>query len=432
MRSRVLAAILSVSALAVLLFGVPLALVVDRVIGEDATLRVERAAVLASRVVPGDFATGDDPVELPPDRDGIAIGLYDRDGTLVSGTGPTRADDATQQALLNRVIETESQGYRVVAVPVSADEQVVGVIRAQQPTADSASRTRGLLLVIVALAALVLAIGAGVGFVLANRLTRPVRRLRDAAVDLGNGDFTISVPTSSIPELDQAAVALTATAGRLDELVARERSFSTDASHQLRTPLTGLRASIETELEFPRSDRRAVLNEALLDLDRLERTITEILTLSRSAATTTASFSLHATLVEAETVWRRRLADVGRTLSVDSSAQAPPVRGNAGSVRQSLDVLLDNALRHGQGQVSLSVAVAADSVTIVISDEGPGFVDEQPPGEGSAAATRTGHGLGLPLAQRLIESVSGRLVIRRAGPRPQVALVLQRARASAD
>ncbi|MDE0774978.1 HAMP domain-containing sensor histidine kinase [Nocardioides sp.] len=427
MRSRILTAILSVSALAVLLFGVPLAIVVDQVIGEDAALRVERAAVLASRVVPGDFATGDDPVELPPDQDGIAVGLYDRGGNLVTGTGPARADDATRQALLNRVIETESQGFRVVTVPVAADEQVVGVIRAQQPTADSAARTRRLVLVIAALAVLVLAIGAGVGFVLANRLTRPVRRLRDAAVHLGDGDFTIAVPASRIPELDQAAVALTVTAGRLDALVTRERSFSSDASHQLRTPLTGLRASIETELAFPRSDRTAVLTDALVDLDRLERTITEILSLSRSAAATTSSFSLPIVMRETESVWRDRLRAAGRALSMELGAEAPPVLGNAGSLRQALDVLLDNALAHGQGRVTVSVSVTADSVTVAVSDEGTGFIEDPTEERGSATRSPLGHGLGLPLAQRLLESISGRLVIRRSGPRPEIALVLQRA-----
>ena len=417
MRARVLGAILSVSALAVLLFGIPLAVVVDQVVGEDAALRVERAAVLASRVVPADFASGDDPVELPEDRDGIGIGLYDRDGTLITGSGPRQADAATQESLLNRVVAVEALGFRVVAVPVTADERVVGVIRAQQPTSASAARTRTLTLLIAALAVLVLTIGAGVGFVLANRLARPVRRLRDAAVDLGHGDFTISVRASGIPELDQAAVALTATGRRLEDLVARERSFSTDASHQLRTPLTGLRASIETELAFPRPDRRSVLTEALIDLDRLERTVGEILAHSRSAAATTTVLPMRELLGEAESVWRDRFAAEGRDLTVAGPDELPLILGSAGIVRQALDVLVDNALHHGEGDVAISVEVTSESLTLSVSDQGAGF---DPVG----SQRRAGHGLGLALAQRLVESLSGRLVIRRSGPRPQVALVL--------
>ena len=75
MRRRILAAILSVTAVAIVLFGVPLAIVVQRFVDDDAALRVERAAVLASRQVPADFATSNDPVELPTNSDGITFAL---------------------------------------------------------------------------------------------------------------------------------------------------------------------------------------------------------------------------------------------------------------------------------------------------------------------------------------------------------------------
>jgi signal transduction histidine kinase len=129
------------------------------------------------------------------------------------------------------------------------------------------------------LALLVLGVAAAIGHVVAGRLARPVRRLGDAAVQLGDGDFALNVPHSGVPELDRAAQAMTSTARRLDDLVTRERAFSSDASHQLRTPLAGLRAAIETELEFPRADPTAVLHEAVSDIDRLEQTITELLSI---------------------------------------------------------------------------------------------------------------------------------------------------------
>lgn len=87
MRRRILAAILSVTAVAIVLFGVPLATVVQRFVDDDAALRVERAAVLASRQVPADFATSNDPVELPVSGDDIVLALYDNTGALVAGSG---------------------------------------------------------------------------------------------------------------------------------------------------------------------------------------------------------------------------------------------------------------------------------------------------------------------------------------------------------
>ena len=427
MRRRILAAILSVTAVAIVLFGVPLALVVQRFVDDDAALRVERAAVLASRQVPADFATSNDPVELPTNSDGIVLALYDHAGVLIAGSGPTVADAATTEALGNRIADVELSGARVVAVPVAADEQVIGVIRAEQSTAASDSRTRRIVALLAALAVGVLVIGAAIGYVLAGRLARPVRRLRDAAVDLGDGDFTIDVPRSSVPELDQAGQAMTATARRLDDLVSRERAFSADASHQLRTPVAGLRAAIETELAFPRSDRTEVLHEAISDIDRLERTITELLTIARTSEIASAHLVLVEVFAEIEHGWRGRFAHADRPLTIAAARDAPTVRGSAAVLRHALDVLVDNALRHGAGEVRIDHTVTETTVTVSVSDQGPGFTTSTTQDE--PASPRDDillHGLGLPLARRLVEALPGRLAITRAAPHPQIDIVMQR------
>lgn len=418
MRRRILLAILSVTTIAVILFGVPLALVIRRFVDEDATLRVERQAVLASRTVPDDFATNDDPVELPEIADGISLGLYDTTGRLMSGVGPPHADATTTRALGNRVADTDASGLRVVAVPVAADEQVVGAIRAQQSTSASDARSRRIVVLLGLLAAGVIAVGAAIGYVVASRLARPVRRLRDGAVQLGDGDFTIDIPRSSVPELDQAAQAMTNTARRLGELVTRERSFSADASHQLRTPIAGLRAAIETELEFPRPDHTEVLHEALGDIDRLERTISELLAIARTSSGAVGPTSLAELLTEAGAEWRGQLAANGRPLTIVDPYDCPLVHGNRAILRQALDVLVDNALKHGAGEVLIDHHTESETLTISISDEGPGFTD---------SPTDDLHGLGLPLARRLVASMPGRLIIARADAHPRVDIVLQRA-----
>lgn len=426
MRRRILAAILSVTTVAVVLFGVPLAIVVQRFVDDDAALRVERAAVLASRQVPADFATSNDPVELPTNSDGIVLALYDNTGALIAGSGPAVADAATTEALGNRIADVELSSARVVAVPVAADERVIGVIRAEQSTAASDSRTRRIVALLAALAVGVLVIGAAIGYVLAGRLARPVRRLRDAAVDLGDGDFTIDVPRSSVPELDQAGQALNVTARRLDDLVSRERSFSTDASHQLRTPIAGLRAAIETELAFPRADHTEVLHEALSDIDRLERTITELLTIARTSEIATAPLVLAEVFAEIEENWRGRFTHADRPLTIAAARYAPMVRGSAAVLRHALDVLVDNALRHGAGEVRVDHTVTETTVTISVTDEGPGFstatTQDEPPSHHDTSL----HGLGLPLARRLVEALPGRLTITRDAPHPQIDIVLQR------
>ena len=423
MSRRILVAMLSIAVLAIVLFAVPLAILVERFVDEDAMLRVERQAILAARVVPEDFAARTDAVELPSNTVGIQLGLYDLDGQLVSGNGPPKADTATSGALANHVTDTETDQARVVAVPVSADELIIGAIRAQQSTAGSDARTQRIVVLLGSLALGVVAVGAGLGYVIAGRLARPVRDLRDAAVRLGDGDFTLDVPRSDIPEIDQAAVAMTATAARLDALVARERSFSADVSHQLRTPLAGLRAAIETELEFPRPDRTVVLRESLDDIERLERTIVELLAIAHASQPDGASVSFAHILGELNAAWRGRFAMVGRPLTIGAAHDAPEVRGNPIMLRHALDVLLDNALTHGAGEVRIDHHVGADTVTITVADEGPGFSDSAPRAE---AGTRAKPGLGLPLAQRLVEALPGRLVLRRTSDRPQIDIVLER------
>ncbi len=169
---------------------------------------------------------------------------------------------------------------------------------------------------------------------------------------------------------------MTATARRLDSLVSRERSFSADASHQLRTPLAGLRAAIESELSSPRPEPTVVLYQALSDIDRLERTIRELLTIARTPAIAESCISLADVFTDVEETWRHRVAMEHRRLRVASARFAPPVAGNAAILRHALDVLLDNALRHGAGMIAIDLIVTDESVTIGLSDEGPGFRSE--------------------------------------------------------
>ncbi|CAN5585173.1 HAMP domain-containing sensor histidine kinase [soil metagenome] len=426
MRRRILVAILSVTAVAIVLFGIPLGIIVARFVDEEATLRVERQAILAAREVPEDFALSTDPVELPINADGIQFALYDLSGALVSGIGPVVADATVMRALGNHVADGDTSDTRVVAVPIAADEQVSGAIRAEQSTAASDARVRRIVGLLGGLAVGVLAIGAGIGYVVAGRLSRPVRRLRDAALQLGDGDFSIEVPGSRVPELDQVAHAMTVTARRLDDLVTRERAFSADASHQLRTPLAGLRAAIETELAFPRSDSAAVLREALADVDRLEQTITELLAIARTSTIIEGSVALADVFAQIEASWQRTFAKGGRTLDVSPARYTPQVNGSPTALRHALDVLLDNALHHGAGEVRVEHVVTDDSVTIIVSDEGEGFTAPATSVEGSDISSSL-HGLGLPLARRLIEAMPGRLTITRLAPHPRIEIVLQRA-----
>lgn len=430
MRRRILTAMLSITVLAVIGFGVPLGFVVERFVEEDATTTVERAAVLATREVTGTFASDNDPIELPASVDGIVYALYDSNGALFAGEGPDPADDITLRALTNAVVDGEVNGHVVVAVPVSADERVVGVVRATRSTNISDSRTTRIFLLLGAIGIGVIAISGALGWMLAGRLSRPVGRLRDAAQRLGDGDFGIEVPSSTIPELDQAAAAMNLTASRLRDLMARERAFSSDASHQLRTPIAGMRAAVETELAFPREDPTEVFAELLSDLDRLESTVTELLAIARAGNANT-SVDLTAVITDLEATWQSRLRQHGRSVSIGPTRYQPAAIASETMLRHALDVLVDNALRHGEGVVSIAVSATEDAVIISVSDEGPGFsLDGDQPNESQLDSPAAERGLGLPLTQRLVDAMGGRMVISHPTAGSQVQIILRRADAS--
>jgi signal transduction histidine kinase len=233
------------------------------------------------------------------------------------------------------------------------------------------------------------------------------------------------MPHSHVPELQDAAEAMTLTARRLDDLVRRERAFSADASHQLRTPLAGLRANIETELAFPRPRPTDVLNEALGDIDRLEHTIAELLAIARARTDVPAAFGLAEVLSAADMAWRGRFAARGRPLVVGLAPPEVSIVGSAALLRQSLDVLLDNALVHGAGRTRIEHHATTDTVTIAVSDEGPGFPEAPLPQHAD-----TTHGMGLPLARRLVEAMPGRLTIAAADRGARIEITLSRSELS--
>ncbi len=234
-----------------------------------------------------------------------------------------------------------------------------------------------------------------------------------------------SAPRSGIAQVDAVAQALDDTATRLGELVERERSFSAHASHQLRTPLTSLRLAIEAELAQPRPDAGTALTELLAEVDRLEATIRELLALSHGTAGR-GPMEPAAVSYAAVDRWRERYSAAHRSLraQVLDRVDAPAtVNGSSAAVSQILDVLLDNALLHGAGTVTVVVrAGSGGGVVVAVEDEGPGIATDL---DTLVASSPTGgHGYGLQLAIALAHAEGGELRFARRAGRPSFELTL--------
>lgn len=418
MRTRIVGLAVLAAVLAIGLFGVPLAAGALKYALNDERVNLLRVADGAAAAVTADVLRGNTPTELHEPKDGTHLAVYVDRGHRILGTGPEGGDEAVYHALHDGEINTRDfNGDLVVAVPVTHDSDVIGAVRAASPRAAIYRQVALVWLGMLGLAGLAIGTVWLVARRQARRLARPLEELSDAARRLGQGDFSVRTTPADIPEIDSVGSALNSTAGRLDDMLARERSFSADASHQLRTPLTGLRLRLEAALDHPGQDLRHAITDGIAAADRLEQTIEELLALARDTRSSNAApLDLPGLLEEIEAGWHDRLAAQDRALRLAVDPQAPVSLASTAAVRQVLTVLLDNAATHGSGTVSVAVRNAADALAIDVSDEGAGITAPEPELFTRRSRLADGHGIGLALARSLAEAEGGRLRLTRPAP----------------
>ncbi|MFD9894765.1 sensor histidine kinase [Amycolatopsis sp. NPDC059027] len=428
MRRRIVTLTVLAAVLATTLFGLPLAIVAAETFGDDTVADLERAADAVAVVVSKPLANGQPvppPVVGPGDDEAearIKVGVYSPDGRRLAGHGPPVADEVTRRVAgtTKDMVNGSLGDEEVLAVPVLSGDRLTGVIRAALPRSELNHRIALAWLAMAGCAALAVTGSWLLARWIAARLTRPLEELAAAAGRLGDGDFTVRSPRPGIPEIDKVGSALDTTAERIGETLERERAFSADASHQLRTPLTGLRLQLEAALENPGQDPRSAIEAGLGSVDRLERTIEDLLALARQSRAPRAPLDLDTLLDELRQTWQPVLAGQGRELVVRAE-DAPPARAAAAAIRQVLSVLVDNAVTHGSGTVTVVTRDAGDTLAIDVVDEGPDLGEADPFTLDHTQAT--GHGIGLRLARSLAEAEDGRLRLSKPDP-PTFTLLL--------
>ncbi|HEX4980813.1 MAG TPA: HAMP domain-containing sensor histidine kinase, partial [Ilumatobacteraceae bacterium] len=225
--------------------------------------------------------------------------------------------------------------------------------------ADSApldDRFREQTYILLGLAAGAVLAAAGLAAVQARQLARPLERVAATAARFGDGDFSSSkLPTTQIPEIDRITNALRVSGARVDRMLATERHFTADATHQLRSGLTGISMRFEILARHPNDE---VVDEALAGLsqtEQLNETIDELLAAARDSSTRErTTFELTTVVDDHVAEWSPRFAEARRSIAV-TTRETSPVVGTKGLAGQVIDILIDNALRHGRGSVSLVV-----------------------------------------------------------------------------
>ena len=265
--------------------------------------------------------------------------------------------------------------------------------------------------------------------IVARRTARPVEELAEAAGRLGTGDPRPVGRRYGVAELDQVADGLDSASRRVTHLLTADRELAIDASHQLRTPLTAL--SMRLEELIASADEPEVVREegtaALAQAERLADVVTQLLSPSRRvAAGSAALISIDRIVLQQITEWAPAFRRAGRKMVLigESRLQAYVTPGG---LAQVIATLLDNALMHGRGTVTIRRTQSERSVVIEVEDEGDGVPAELVSRifERSVSGRPEGTGLGLALARTMAAADGGRIVLARRRP-PVFAVFLPR------
>lgn len=418
-RKRVTVAALVAISVSLVLLGVPLAITTRTVLIDR---EVRRLQVLASQValgIGGNFPTDIPEITAPA---GVSAAVYDPNGARRAGTGPATPGPATSGALRGRPETTTSGGTILVVVPVTQSETVLAAVRIEEPL-SRLNRAVGLAWGIE-LAAVVIALGAGVLVAQwqARALTKPLEQLAASATAITLGDLSVRAPGSRVREVNDLASSQNAMVNQLTTMIERERHLSADITHQLRTPLAGLRLELEAARETP-CHGDDVIDQALVQVNRVQRTVDDILAAVRPESTPhhDDQIEVSALLAAARQRWLPMVARSGRVLVTNATPEDHSARMPRRVVEHVLDVLIDNAVTHGLGTITIGARDLGEVGAITVSDEGKLARGLDPFRRGQSTSGSTG--IGLSLARTMAADIGGRLIVTNRDPTEITAFV---------
>jgi two-component system OmpR family sensor kinase len=327
------------------------------------------------------------------------------------------------------IATVEGERVLIYTVPVVAEGQLTEILQMGRSltTRDQSISALGVNLLIAGIVAIVIAFG--LGWVLAGMSLRPMHRLTQTAQTIGaERDFSRRVEhTGPDDEVGRLAKTLNdmlselqAAYQQVGQALEMQRRFVAVVSHELRTPLTTLHGNVELlrrEPPISTEDRSEVLSDMASESKRLIRLVNDLLALARADARRSIQSEPVSIKPIVEEVCRQaRLLAPDREIACD----APPdvaAMGQADAIKQVLLILIDNAIRHADGPITVAGDVREKLVTVTVRDSGPGIEPEALPylferfSQGRASGDDGGTGLGLAIAKALVEAQGGTLTV---------------------
>jgi signal transduction histidine kinase len=271
------------------------------------------------------------------------------------------------------------------------------------------------------------ALGAGIALVIARLvargMTQPLRDMAQAARRMETGDYGARVRTNSIDEVGQLAHAFNRMSEELEQLERLRRDLVANVSHELKTPISALRAHLENLLDGVEHPDAETLQVMLVQSDRLGRLVDQLLELSRLESgdlpLQREVLALGPLVSEVLSEIEVARADRGVALERRLAQDLPPVLADRERIHQVLFNLLDNAMRFTPegGRVTVSAERHDGAVDVHVADTGPGIAPEHLPRlferfyrvDPARSQKEGGTGIGLAIARSVVEAHGGRI-----------------------
>ena len=297
----------------------------------------------------------------------------------------------------------------------------VSRIQSMMDSMSQVSRQLNTVFVLIGVVALVLAL------FLSRVLTSPITNLSRTMRRMGEGDLSVRVPEKGSGELLQLAVNYNTMAAQLEKMDRSRNQFVSNASHELKTPLTGMKIMLETllyEPEMPRDLQEEFMRDMNQEIDRLTGIITDLLTLTRMDNRQDAmkTEDLDMSALTAEIV--RLLRPVAEKRNQKLESRVTPglrMRGDGSKLNQVLYNLVDNAMKYTQdgGTVEVSLEETGETLIWRVKDNGVGIPEEDVEHifdrfyrvDKARSRETGGTGLGLSIVKQMVGLHGGRITV---------------------
>ncbi|MGK9464972.1 ATP-binding protein (plasmid) [Streptomyces sp. G6] len=438
MRRHLVAALVALPVAVVTVLGLPLALQrSDEALRELAHARATDARQLSSAAVQalshGEREVLRQRIADYQDRTGGRAHVFNARGRSVDGALCLLSpDELAQQSVVRAALQgqfTDSSDRQVskaaeeliVAVPVIHQGLLVGVVVVCSALDDLQLKQWTIWAVVAVIAALALAASGFLAEPLARWILRPVRYLEAAARRFAAGDHDARVPVHlGPPDLRVLAETFNHLAEQVQHQVTVQKSFVSDASHQLRSPLVALRLRLENLEPHIAPGGSRGLEQALGEVDRMTGILNALLLLARAESGAQAVECVDVRAVAEERVASWRLVAEPRNITVTIDGEGDLVASAvAGTVDQVLDVFLDNALRMAPPGTTVQVRLVEDAAMVAVQciDAGPGMSPDERARAcdrfwRGARAAGEGSGLGLAIAASLARANNGHVLLQ--------------------